>query len=86
VGTTGCAGLILGTTVFWGAFGLAINVRFVLRRLDLVARTWFFVLGFRLNGLTLRLVDTWQVYANHTGLSKLREVFKTGRVCYVSAA
>ena len=52
------------------AFGLERKVRFAFSRLDLVARTRVLFFGFRLNGLTLRLVDTHRPYANHAGLSK----------------
>ena len=69
-GTTGRTGLILGTLAFLDAGGLARNVWLAFFRLDLVARTRVLVLGFRLNGLTLRFVDTCRVYANRAELSK----------------
>ena len=51
-------------------FGLAMNFSSALCRLDFEARTRFLCFGFRLKGLTVRMVDTHRPYANRARLSK----------------
>ncbi len=62
--------LIFAMAVLARALGLERKVLFAFSTLDLVARTRALFFGFRLNGLTLRLVDTCRSYANRGCLSK----------------